>query len=302
MADGIRYLVVTADDFGIGPAVTQGILDLAVEGVVTCTVLLVNSPFTSDAVEAWKSSGRRLELGWHPCLTLDRPILPASQVSSLVRPDGTFWPLGKFVRRLLLGTVCSDEIHAELSAQCRRFIQLTGHPPTVVNSHHHVQVFPPVGRILLDVLNDCRPRPYVRRIVEPWSMLAAIPGARAKRSLLTFLGRRNAAMQAKQGFPGNEGLAGVTNPSCVKDPDFLARWLSRLPGKVVELTCHPGYRDETLLGRDATETDGQIQRRVDELSLLKSPDFRQVCRQAQFSLIAPRELADSLHTGVGHAA
>ena len=34
-----RYLVVTADDFGIGPATSRGILDLAGEGLVTATVL-----------------------------------------------------------------------------------------------------------------------------------------------------------------------------------------------------------------------------------------------------------------------
>jgi chitin disaccharide deacetylase len=88
----------------------------------------------------------------------------------------------------------------------------------------------------------------------------------------------------------------------VKDASFLTRWLSRVPGKVVELTCHPGRHDETLLGRDATETDGQMQRRVDEFTLLSQPSFREVCRQAQFTRVAPRELLDSLYTGAAHAA
>ena len=76
MVDAVRYLVVTADDFGIGPATSRGILDLAAEGLVTCTVLLVNSPYAAEAVDAWKATGRRLELGWHPCLTLDPPVAP----------------------------------------------------------------------------------------------------------------------------------------------------------------------------------------------------------------------------------
>ena len=302
MVDGTRYLVVTADDFGIGPATTQGILDLAAEGLVTCTVLLVNSPYAPDAVAAWKSSGRRLELGWHPCLTLDRPILPASEVPTLVRPDGTFWPLGRFIRRLLRGAIHSEEIRLELTAQCQRFTKLVGHAPTTVNSHHHVQVFPPVGRILLDVLSECRPRPYVRRIAEPWSMLAVIPGARMKRILLSSLGKRNASEQANLGFPGNDRLVGITDPPCVKDPAFLKRWLSRVPGNVVELTCHPGRQDETLLGRDATQADGQMQRRVDEFTLLSDPGFREVCRQAHFTRISPREWLESSRIGATHAA
>jgi predicted glycoside hydrolase/deacetylase ChbG (UPF0249 family) len=302
MVDGTRYLVVTADDFGIGPATSQGILDLAAEGLVTCTVLLVNSPYAPGAVSAWKSSGRPLELGWHPCLTLDRPVLPAARLPSLVRPNGAFWPLGQFIRRLVRGAIRSEEIHAELTAQCQRFTRLVGHAPTAVNSHHHVQVFPPVGRILLDVLSSCRPLPYVRRIAEDWTMLAAIPGARMKRALLSFLGRRNAAEQVELGFPGNHCLVGVTDPPCVKDPVFLTRWLTRVPGKVVELTCHPGRYDETLLGRDATESDGQMQRRVDELTLLSDPDFPEVCRQMRFTRIAPREWLESSRTGATHAA
>src|SRR5262249_34748789 len=250
----------------------------------------------------WKASGRRLEVGWHPCLTLDRPVLPAREVPSLVRPDGTFWPLGKFVRRLLRGAFRAEEIHAELTAQCHRFTRLMSHPPTTVNSHHHVQVFSPIGRILLDVLSKYHPRPYVRRVIEPWSMLAAVPGARVKRSLLSLLGKRNAKMQILQGLPGNDCLAGVTDPPCLKETAFLTRWLSRVPGQVLELTCHPGHHDETLLGRDATEADGQLQRRVDEFGLLSAPSFREACRRLQFRRIAPRDLLDASRAGAAHAA
>jgi predicted glycoside hydrolase/deacetylase ChbG (UPF0249 family) len=302
MADGKRYLVVTADDFGIGPATSRGILDLAADGLVTCTVLLVNSPHATDAVEAWKAAGRLPELGWHPCLTLDRPVLPTSEVPSLVRPDGSFWPLGAFLRRLLRGAIRAEEVEAELTAQFQRFQILVGHAPPVVNSHHHVQVFSPVSRILLDVLRGCDSVPYVRRVREPWSILAAVPGARGKRAVLSLLGRRDAARQAKLGFPGNDWLAGVTDPPFVKDPAFLTRWLARLPGQVVELTCHPGYRDETLLGRDATVADGQMQRRVDEFHLLSRPDFRDACRLAGFSRVAPREWLAMSRPGAAHAA
>jgi predicted glycoside hydrolase/deacetylase ChbG (UPF0249 family) len=302
MADGNRYLVVTADDFGIGPATSRGILDLAAEGLVTCTVLLVNSPYAGDAVDAWRAAGRRLELGWHPCLTLDRPVLSAADVPSLVRPDGSFWPLGAFVRRLLRGAIRTEEVKAELTAQCKRFEMLVGHAPTAVNSHHHVQVFPPVSRILLDVLRGCDPVPYVRRVREPWSILAAVPGARGKRVMLSLFGRRDAARQSKLGFPGNQWLAGVTDPPFVKDPAFLTRWLARLPGDVVELTCHPGYRDETLLGRDATDANGQMQRRVDEFELLSRPDFREACRSAGFARVEPREWLAMSRRGAAYAA
>lgn len=288
--NGKRYLVVTADDYGIGAETSRGILELATLGRVTATVLLVNSPHAEPAVRVWQQSGRPVQLGWHPCLTLDRPIAPAERVPSLLRPDGTFYPLGSFMKRVALGLARPAEIECELRAQYERFIELVGQPPSVVNSHHHVQVFPPVGSILHKILSGRRRMPYIRRVREPLSMLRAIPGARAKRAFLCFLGRREARLQERGSFPGNDWLAGVTDPPHVHDPEFLVRWLSRIPGEVVELTCHPGFRDETLVGRDCTMTDGQLERRVQERSLLRDESFAAACRRAGWTLVSPADL------------
>jgi predicted glycoside hydrolase/deacetylase ChbG (UPF0249 family) len=285
-----RYLIVTADDYGIGPAVSRGILDLAARGVVTGTVLLANSPHAEEAVRAWRQAGATLEMGWHPCLTLDRPVLPADRVPSLVGPDGRFHALGCFTRRWLLGRIREADVRAELQAQYGLFRELVGRPPVVVNTHHHVQVFAPVGRVLLEVLGRRRPLPYVRRVREPWRMLARVPGARLKRAFLNALGRPDGRRQEALGFPGNDWLAGVTDPPCVEDPHFVARWLTRIPGRVVELTCHPGHADDTLLGRDCAARDGQYERRVREYELLRDDRFAQACRTAGFTLVGPSAL------------
>ena len=300
--DAFRFLVVVADDYGIGPATSQGILDLAARRAVSGSVLLVNSPYAESAVRAWRQARLPLELGWHPCLTLDRPVLAPGKVPSLVGPDGRFHPLGRFLHRLATWQVRAAEVEAELRAQYGRFHDLVGHPPTVVNSHHHVQVFHPVGSLLLRVLERQRVLPYLRRVREPWQMLARVPGARRKRLLLTLLGRRDARRQQRRGFPGNDWLAGITDPPCVADPQFLVRWLTRVPGRVVELTCHPGFQDMSLIGRDCTALDGQVERRVREHELLRQPSFREACARAGFTLVAPSEVADMLRGGQKHAA
>jgi predicted glycoside hydrolase/deacetylase ChbG (UPF0249 family) len=294
--DARRYLVVTADDFGIGPATSQAILDLAARGRLASSVLLVNSPHAEAAVNAWRRSGVPLELGWHPCLTLDRPVLPASRVPSLVGPDGRFWPLSRLLRHLYRGQMRPAEIEAELRAQHRRFLDLVGGPPSVVNAHHHIQVFPPIGTLLRRVLGEQTPRPYVRRVREPWALLARVPGARGKRAFLTLLGRREARHCVRAGFPGNDWLAGITDPPWVADPAYLVRWLTRIPGRVVELTCHPGYLDTTLIGRDGSAADGLLQRRVHELDRLREPSFLDACRRASFQLI-PASALTSLGDG-----
>jgi predicted glycoside hydrolase/deacetylase ChbG (UPF0249 family) len=302
--DGVsdnRFLVVTADDFGIGAATTQGILELAKAGRVTGSVLLVTSPHAVTAVEAWRRAGEPLELGWHPCLTLDQPVAPARLVRSLIDGRGRFWPLGRFVCRLIAGCIRTVDIETELRAQYERFRELVGHPPSVVNSHHHVQVFSPVGDILGEILASQMPRPYMRRILEPWRALLRVPGARLKRTLLTMLGRSDASRQRQRGFPGNDWLAGITNPGCVTDPNFLVRWLNRIPGRVVELTCHPGRRDLSLVGRDCALEDEQLDRRVYELALLSHPRFQTACAQAGLTLMTPSDIGKLDHARA-HAA
>lgn len=283
-----RLLVVTADDFGIGPDTSRGILDLAARGALTSAVLLVNSPFAAAAVAAWRAAGRPMELGWHPCLTIDGPVLPPARVPSLVEPDGRFPRLGRFLRRLALGRVRGAEVEAEFRAQLARFVDLVGFPPANVNAHHHVHAFRPVGDALARVLVGQNPRPFVRRVVESFRTLRRVPGARLKRAVLGWYGR--CAVRRQHGtFPGNDTLLGVTDPPFTRDPAFFARWLAAAAGRIVELGCHPGHFDETLVGRDGTLADGHVHRRPRELMLLEQPAFRDAVRAAGFALVTAAE-------------
>jgi chitin disaccharide deacetylase len=289
--DPSRRLVVTADDFGIGPATSRGILDLATAGVVTSTVLLVNSPFAADGVAAWRVTGRPLELGWHPCLTIDAPILPAHRVPSLVEQDGRFPSLGQLLKRLALGRVRGPEIEAEFRAQYSRFLDLVGHPPTNVNAHHHIHVFRPVSDALLRVLANQKPLPFVRRVIEPFRTLRRVPGARVKRAFLSHFGRRAARRQEIAGFPGNDALVGVTDPPFVRAANFFERWLASATGRIVELICHPGYFDPTLAGRDGMLESASVHRRPWELESLGHSGFRIAVRAAGFELATAREVS-----------
>ncbi len=289
-----RKLLVIADDFGIGPEVSRAILELAHLQLVSGSVLLVNSPFAEAAVESWRKAGRPMELGWHPCFTLDRPILPPQQVPSLTRPDGRFLSLGRLMSRLFLGRVNAGEVEAELRAQLQRFVDLVGAPPTHVNSHQHVSIFQPIRQCLLKLMLRQQPLPYVRRVQEPWSMLRSIRGARTKRIFLNHFGRKDARTLEAYGVPGNDWLAGITDPPWSAQPEFFEAWLRAIPGRVVELSCHPGHADTTLIGRDCTPTDGMLQRRINERGLLLRPEFLAVVQEAGFSLTTPALLTKGL--------
>ncbi len=288
-----RTLLVTADDFGIGPRTSRGILDLAQRGVVTSSVLLANSPYAGDAVREWRKRGCPLELGWHPCLTLDAPISDPERVPSLVGGDGRFLPLGQFLKRLIRGRIRSDEIEIEFRAQLRKYSDLVGESPANVNAHHHVHIFGPVGRALRTVLGELDAKPFLRRVVEPMRTLTGIRGARVKRFALTRFGRLAAKWQAAEGFPGAEWLLGITDPPFVHRDDFFAEWLAVAPGQRVELTCHPGLLDATIEGRDGSLTDGQLHRRQREYDLLSRPEFAEAVRTAGFQLVNASAFLDA---------
>lgn len=297
----MRQLLVVADDFGIGLATSRGILELAHEGLISATLLLTNSPQAAAAVALWHQQEQPVEMGWHPCLTLDRPVLSPRVVPTLVRADGRFHSLTAFLKRWLLRRVSWAEVHAEWSAQLARFQTLVGHPPRIVAAHHHLHVFPPLGKILLDLLERFRPRPYVRRVVEPRPQLTGLPGGRIKRGVLTLMGWSLANLLRRRGFPGNESLVGITDASSVDDSFFFVRCLRQARGRQVELVCHPGRDDPTLIGRDDTPALPRA-RRLWEWQQLRHPRFRAAVHRNGFTIVPPTAWNETIENARCQAA
>ncbi len=294
-----RMLYVIADDFGIGPETSRAILELGQEQLLTGTTLLVTSAHAGEAVEAWKCAGRPLSLGWHPCLTMDRPL--SADVPTLVDAHGNFFPLGTLLKKLFLKQIALVDVERELRLQQQRYLDLVGAPPELVNGHHHIHIFEPIRSVLLDMLDgegappvgpnltarqEPRPpgcsKPYLRRVVEPWRCFWKVPGVRLKRRFLSLMGKGSAKHQTA--FPGADELLGITDPPFVGLPDFFSKWLRASRASSVELMVHPGYADTTIEGRDGSVTDGQLARRVTELTALRDVSFRNAVSECGFTL------------------
>ncbi len=95
----------------------------------------------------------------------------SSGLSSSLAPDGAF--LGKHAFRVawLSGGIRPDDLKAEIAAQAKRFVQLTGHAPEYIDGHQHVHVLPGIPSILVSaVLEACTgqlPPPLVRLPLPP---------------------------------------------------------------------------------------------------------------------------------------
>jgi predicted glycoside hydrolase/deacetylase ChbG (UPF0249 family) len=294
-------LVVTADDFGIGPETSRAILDLACHERISAAVLLVNSPYAEQAARAWKAASPNADLGWHANLTIDRPILSPKLVPSLVDETGHFWPLEAFLWRWATRRIKAAEVEHEWSAQWKRYCDLVGRAPDMVNAHQHVAVLGGPSTALLNVLKQSGRRPFVRRVCEPFQSVWNCRNARIKRSVLATLGARQASKLKKAGYPGCDFLAGVANNDAPFNADFYRERLAAIPSGNVELMVHPGHRDETLIDRDCQLRDGGLRRRVAEWKALTSREWSQFLEEHTSRIVRPSMHASSKR-GAGYAA
>ena len=145
--------IVNGDDFGLAPAINDGILLAHDRGCFTSASLCVVGPAAVDA--ARRALIRpRLAVGLHLTLVEERPVLPAEQVPSLVDDTGCFLAGGRsFACAWLAGRISPDDVRRELRAQPQRMVDL-GLQPTHVDAHDHVHVLPGVLEIVLDEIGS----------------------------------------------------------------------------------------------------------------------------------------------------
>jgi chitin disaccharide deacetylase len=231
-----RRLIVNADDFGLTPGVSRGILAAHRLGIVTSSTVLVTAGVDRESLAKARESG--LGLGLHVNLTLGAPITPAK---SLVGPDGRFM---RDASRAAARAEAKD-VETEVAAQIERFLALTHGPPTHLDSHHHVGVHSPVREVFLGA---------ARRLGVP--VRSEDDAARAR--------ARSAGLRTPDHFFGGSG------PAPYWTREHTLGHLSRLPAGVSEFMTHPGFFDQAL----AFSRYGR--QRETELVALGSPDARAV--------------------------
>jgi predicted glycoside hydrolase/deacetylase ChbG (UPF0249 family) len=136
--DGPRIVIVNADDLGRTTGINSGIFEAHQGGLVTSATLMVAYEAAEDAA-AQLAENPDLGVGLHVALTGGPPVLPAERLPSLTDADGRLPAKPEH-----LGQPDPGEVMAEANAQFDRFLELTGRPPTHLDSHHHSHRIPVV--------------------------------------------------------------------------------------------------------------------------------------------------------------
>jgi predicted glycoside hydrolase/deacetylase ChbG (UPF0249 family) len=280
-------LVVTADDFGLSPAVDHGILESYRRGIVRSTALLVNFPDVAESVVRLRREPG-LEVGIHLNLTAGPSVLPPDHVLSLVGPDGDFHKFSTFFTQVALSRINWEEVKQEWRAQIERGLQLAG-PFTFVTSHQHVHMLPAAAQICASLAHEFgigAVRLSDFRVSEmKWDLRASVL------ALKPFVPRVRRIFQSS-GIFFNDSVLEIPAGNLERGVQRASEVIKRLDGEVHELVCHPGYVDSLLQSRDT-----YVAERCTELAVLTNPKLIALLETDGVEHTTFRELAGCMGRG-----
>lgn len=249
----MKTLIVNADDFGMTPGVSEGILRAHRHGIVTSTTMLATADV--DRRQLARALDSDLGIGLHVNLTLGRPL---TRGRSLVGDDG------RFVRDARRAAARADvrDVEREVEAQVDRFVELVRRPPTHLDTHHHVGLHEPVAGVVLAV---------ARRLGLPVRSQNEAARRRARSA----------------GIPTPDAFFGESGPDAYWTAARTLLRLRDVPDGVSEFMTHPGLFD------DALSYSRYGRQRETELAALGSPAARAAAhalgvRLATFAALSPR--------------
>ena len=147
-----RQLIINADDFGLTPGVTEGILYGAKAGCVSSTTVMVNQ-FMHLKLSFDPTTAKQLGMGVHLNLTSGKPILPAEDLSTLVVRKVI--SVGKDFIYHHADVVNLVQVEKEWRAQVIGFLIKFGRPDHL-DSHHHIHLLPQLFPIFLQIAGEMR--------------------------------------------------------------------------------------------------------------------------------------------------
>lgn len=208
-----RCLIVTADDVGLDPGMTEGAIRAHREGIVTaCSIVASGAAF--DGAVARLRDVPSLEVGVHLALVEERSLTGLR----MPRKYTTFVPL------YLARVISIAAIERELRAQIERVLA-TGLRVTHLNGHQHLHLLPRVFAVVARLAREYAV-PYVRIVDDRGGAARSL-----SMSALSALGRR-----ARDTAFTNDHTIGVAIAGHLDDVTPL---LDHVDG-VTELVTHPG--------------------------------------------------------------
>lgn len=242
-----RKLIVTADDLGLSPLITDGIFRAHREGIVTAAALLVNAPGTDDAV-AKVHAYPELQIGLHLGVVEGHSLL--DRHSSITDSNSYFgddkiclhrhWK--PFLARYFLGALDLREIEQEFEAQIQKFMTFFPSIP-FLNSTQHLHILPGVSEVVIRLCKKYR----IKNVRVPSSMVPESSGLLRRLIGIPYrlLGARFRVLCRRAGIGHADHFAGFFRCGH-QDVESIQKMISQFSEGVTELMLHPAFDDLAL--------------------------------------------------------
>ena len=241
----MKQIILNADDFGRHTLINRAVEEGVARGILRSATIMPGGAAFDDAAALARRTPA-LGVGIHLTLVNGNPVLPPSEIPSLVTEAGVFLDDHTALTvRVLRGSVNLAEVRAELAAQLRR-VEAAGIHPTHADSHQHMHVLPGVIDIVLDLCSEAQ-IPAMRAPRAP--LFAGNFGGIGQligRAGLSVLAHRAAAKARRRGIRTPDHFAGIVAGEAV-DTATLTQIAAGLGEGVTEVMLHPGTDNETLI-------------------------------------------------------
>jgi hopanoid biosynthesis associated protein HpnK len=233
----MKKAIINADDFGLCPAVNEGIILAHRQGILTSATLMANTSGFEQAV-ALARENPALGVGLHLNIVRGRPVSPPETIPTLLGPDGRFpSEAGRIIRRVATRRIKPAEIERDLRAQIEKVLA-AGRPLTHFDSEKHMHALPPVFKVALKLGAEYGIRKI--RFIREYSLSRRISRS-AKAAFLSLCCRSMKRRVLAAGFVITDAFYGICNSGRM-NAAVLRRLVRRLGEGTTEIMVHPGFR------------------------------------------------------------
>ncbi len=269
----MKSLIVTADDLGLQPGMTDGALRAHRQGIVTACSVVANGAAFQDAAERLRETPS-IAVGVHLTLVEEKPMV--RDAGSLAGSDGRFFrSYAAFFPRYLARAIRMNDVERELRAQIEAMLG-AGLGVTHANGHQHLHLLPRIFEIVQRLAAEYRIG-YVR-IIDDRGGSASL-SRRVAVEALSVLGRR---ARRRAALRTNDHTVGIAEAGHLR-AESLVRLIERVDG-LTELVVHPGIDDGALAAAYGWRYEWAA-----ETDALCDPRVRAAIEKRGVRLVAPAE-------------
>lgn len=221
-----KTLIINADDYGLTSAVSAGIREAHLKGILSSTTVMASGLTVGQDLPVLLTECPKIGIGVHLTLTTLKPILNPKLIPDLVTNEGLFYKLKDLLNRAEV--LPEGQLYIEWKAQIEKIISF-GVKPDHLDSHHSACLF------------SEKTVAVMIKLAKEFQLPVRAPFSSNNSSLVSYT--KNELDKNSIKFP--KTFIGNFTGNNVEEA-HLAEILNKLEPGITEIMSHPGFIDDDL--------------------------------------------------------